>query len=183
MKEVLSQGYGYGFALGLGSAFAIIMISLSWGLKRYAGEVQNSEHFSTASRSVKSGLIASSTVSAWTWPATILTSGAWAYEFGIGGPFMYACIGTFQVFLFVLLAIEIKRNAPGCHTVAQLLYVRFGKWGHICYLCYCISTNILVSSLLLLGGSQAFSAATGMHVVAASLLLHLEFVFIPLLVG
>lgn len=121
-KPVLSEVYGYGYALGLGAAFALIMMALSKMLSKFMNEKQNSERFSTASRSVGSGLIASSTVSAWTWPATLLTSGAWAYTYGLAGPFMYGIGGTIQIILFVFLAIEIKRNSPGCHTVAQLMY-------------------------------------------------------------
>ncbi|CAK7891818.1 urea active transporter [[Candida] anglica] len=170
---ILGQGYGYGFALGIGAGFALLMVVISNLLSRYMGEVQSSERFSTASRSVKSGLIASSTVSAWCWPATLLTSGAWGYSHGISGPFLYGIGGTVQITLFSFLAIQIKKNSPGCHTVAQLISVRFGKHGHWCYLVYCSVTNILVSSLLLLGGSQGFSSTTGMHVVAASFLLPL----------
>lgn len=175
MKDeyILDQGYGYGFALGIGAAFALLMMAISKLLSVYSGEVQSSERFSTASRSVKSGLIASSTVSAWTWPATLLTSGAWAYNSGVMGGFLYAIGGTVQVLFFAFLAIQIKKNSPGCHTVAQLIQVRFGKAGHWVYLCYCISTNVLISSLLLLGGSQGFSQTTGMHIVAASFLLPL----------
>lgn len=171
MSSILNYSYGYGFALGIGAAFALLMICISKLLSKYMRELQNSERFSTASRSVKSGLISSSTVSAWTWPATLLSSGAWGYSHGISGPFLYGIGGTIQILLFVFLAIEIKRNSPGCHTVAQLISVPFGKGGHICYLCYCITTNVLVSSLLLLGGSQGFSETTGMHVIAASFLL------------
>lgn len=171
MSSILNFSYGYGYALGIGAAFALLMICISKLLSKYMRELQNSERFSTASRSVKSGLISSSTVSAWTWPATLLSSGAWGYSHGVSGPFFYGIGGTIQILLFVFLAIEIKRNSPGCHTVAQLISVRFGKGGHICYLCYCITTNVLVSSLLLLGGSQGFSETTGMHVISASFLL------------
>ncbi|CAH2355941.1 urea active transporter [[Candida] railenensis] len=182
-KYILDQGYGYGFALGIGAAFALLMVSISKLLSIYAGEVQSSERFSTASRSVKSGLIASSTVSAWTWPATLLSSGAWAYNTGIMGGFTYGIGGTTQVLLFAFLAIQIKKNSPGCHTVAQLIQVRFGKAGHWVYLCYCVATNVLISSLLLLGGSQGFSETTGMHIIAASFLLPLGVVCYTLFGG
>ena len=170
-KTVLPESYGYGFAVGIGAAFALLLLMISRSLSKFMGEVQNSERFSTASRSVRSGLIASATVSAWTWPATLLTSGEWAYSHGISGPFFYAIGGAIQVIFFVFLAIQIKKNSPGCHTIAQLIRVRFGKSGHVCYLCYCVATNVLISSLLLLGGSQGFSQTTGMHIVAACLLL------------
>lgn len=63
----LSQGVGYGVVLGLGFLFAFGMILTTFFLKRYNYEVQTSEMFSTAGRSVKSGLVASAVVSSWTW--------------------------------------------------------------------------------------------------------------------
>lgn len=106
----LSQGFGYGIIIGLGFAFALVMIFITWALKRYAlnlavgneangyalryqHEVQTSEMFSTAGRSVKSGLVAAAVVSSWTWAATLLQSSAVAYQYGISGPFFYASGG------------------------------------------------------------------------------------------
>lgn len=43
--------------------------------------------FSTANRSVKIGLLASSVVSAWTWAATLLQSSSVAYSYGVSGPY------------------------------------------------------------------------------------------------
>ena len=173
VQPILSQGYGYGFALGLGALFALLMAIITKVLSRFMGQTQNSERFSTASRNVNSGLIASSTVSAWTWPATLLTSGAWSYSHGISGGFLYGIGGAVQITLFLFLALQIKLKAPTAHTVSECFYIRFGKSGHWLFLCYCICTNVLISSLLLLGGAQGFAATTGMHVVAASFLLPL----------
>ncbi|GCF01624.1 hypothetical protein ZYGM_000411 [Zygosaccharomyces mellis] len=183
MEPILSQGYGYGFAVGLGAAFALLMAVISNLLSRYAGQVQNSERFSTASRNVGAGLIASSTVSAWTWPATLLTAGTWSYVYGVSGGWLYGVGGTIQVSLFVFLALKIKQHAPAAHTLPETFYIRFGKGGHLLFICYCAATNIIVSALLLLGGSQAFSAATGMHTVAASFLLPLNVVIYTALGG
>lgn len=173
MDPILGQSYGYGFAVGLGAAFALLMVFITKVLAKYMGQVQNSERFTTASRSVKAGLISSATVSAWTWPATLLSSGAWSYQHGISGGYFYAVGGALEVTLFMFLAIQIKRRAPAAHTIPEIFYVRFGKWGHIVFLCYCMATNVLTSALLLLGGSQAFAITTGMHTVAASFLLPL----------
>lgn len=171
MAPILSQAYGYGFSLGLGAAFALLMAVVTKVLSVYLGQVQNSERFSTASRNVRSGLISSSTVSAWTWPATLLTSGAWCYSYGISGGFLYGAGGTVQIGLFLFLAIQIKRKAPSAHTMSECFSIRYGKAGHWMFLTYCVATNVLISSLLLLGGSQGFAATTGMHTVAASFLL------------
>lgn len=62
----LSTAWGYGIILGIGGLFALGMIMVTWILKRYNNELQTSEMFSTAGRTVKSGLVASAVVSSWT---------------------------------------------------------------------------------------------------------------------
>jgi hypothetical protein len=60
---ILSQGVGYGVVLGVGAFFALGMMFITWSLRRYNNELQTSEVFSTAGRSVKSGLVAAAVVS------------------------------------------------------------------------------------------------------------------------
>lgn len=60
---ILSQGVGYGVVLGVGFLFALGMMFTTWALRRYNNELQTSEVFSTAGRSVKSGLVAAAVVS------------------------------------------------------------------------------------------------------------------------
>ena len=50
------------------------MILVTFVLKRYNRELQTSEMFNTAGRTVKSGLVGSAVVSSWTWAATLLQS-------------------------------------------------------------------------------------------------------------
>jgi hypothetical protein len=85
-------------------------------LKRYNNELQTSEMFSTAGRTVKSGLVASAVVSSWTWAATLLQSSSVAYRYGVSGPFWYASGATVQILLFASIAIELKRRAPNAHV-------------------------------------------------------------------
>ncbi|ODV65213.1 hypothetical protein HYPBUDRAFT_144284 [Hyphopichia burtonii NRRL Y-1933] len=176
---ILSASIGYGFSVGLGILFAIVMIIISFILKRYCGEKQTSESFSTANRNVKSGMIAVCVISSWCWPATLLTSTAWAYSYSFGN-FLYCMAGGVQIILFCFLCIQIKLHSPGAHTVSEIVKIRFGKKGHSVLLFYIIATNIMVLSTLLLGGAQAFASATGMHVVAASFLLPLGVVIYTL---
>ena len=98
----LGQAWGYGIVLGIGFLFALGMVRLTrcvfdfsdpqvdmlrkvfttWVLKRYNNELQTSEMFSTAGRTVKSGLVASAVVSSWTWAATLLQSSSVAFRYG-----------------------------------------------------------------------------------------------------
>lgn len=100
----LSQAYGYGIVVSLGFAFSLGMIFTTWILKRYQGEEQTSEMFSTAGRTVKSGLVSSAVVSSWTWAATLLQSSGVAYRYGVSGPFW--------VVLHSLSIIRINAESP-----------------------------------------------------------------------
>ncbi|XP_010255736.1 PREDICTED: urea-proton symporter DUR3-like [Nelumbo nucifera] len=172
-KPVLNQGLGYSVILGFGAFFAVITSFLVWLEKRYVGSRHTSEWFNTAGRNVKTGLIASVIVSQWTWAATILQSSNVAWEYGISGPFWYASGATIQVLLFGIMAIEIKRKAPHAHTVCEIVRARWGTAAHIVFLCFCFLTNIIVTAMLLLGGSAVVNALTGVDIYAASFLIPL----------
>lgn len=130
-------------------------------LRRYNNELQTSEVFSTAGRTVKSGLVASAVVSSWTWAATLLQSSAVAYRYGVSGPFWcatnhsheldhpmlinrrYASGATVQVILFATLAIELKRKAPNAHTFLEVIRARYGAVTHGVFITFGLMTNIL----------------------------------------
>lgn len=59
------------------------MTSITFLCQRYLKEVQTSEMYMTAQRTVKTGLVASAIVSSWTWAATLLTSTEVAYKYGV----------------------------------------------------------------------------------------------------
>lgn len=87
---------------------------------------------------------------------------------------MYGVSGTFQIMGFALIAIEIKRIAPSCHTIGEIIKVRYDTPTHFVYMFYVCATNLMVASCLLLGASQGFNAATGMNVIAANFLIPLS---------
>ncbi|PKA52165.1 Urea-proton symporter DUR3 [Apostasia shenzhenica] len=172
-KPVLQEGVGYSVILGFGAFFAVFTSFLVWLEKRYVGSRHTSEWFNTAGRNIKTGLIASVIVSQWTWAATILQSSNVAWEYGISGPFWYASGATIQVLLFGVMAIEIKRKAPNAHTVCEIVKARWGTAAHIIFLVFCFMTNIIVTAMLLLGGSAVVNALTGVNIYAASFLIPL----------
>ncbi|KAI6370802.1 hypothetical protein MCOR25_004091 [Pyricularia grisea] len=171
VAAALDQGTGYGIVLGLGALFAFGMIFVTFVLKRYNAERQTSEMFNTAGRTVKSGLVGSAVVSSWTWAATLLQSTGVCYRYGVSGPFWYASGATVQIILFATLAIELKRRAPNAHTFLEVIKARFGTAAHITFMVFGLVTNILVSLMLIVGGSATVNALTGMHTIAAIYLL------------
>lgn len=159
----LSSGLGYGLLVGIGSAFAIGMSTLSWFLSRYMNEIQDSEMFMTAKHSVQTGLIASAVVSSWTIATTLLGSTTYGYSYGISGPYWYAAGASVQILLFSVAAIELKRRAPNAQTFLQVVKVRYGTAAHIVFCAYSQVYQLITTVNLLVGGSAAYSAMTGVN--------------------
>jgi len=126
---------------------------------------------STAGRTVKTGLIANVIVSQWTWAATLLQSSNVAWQYGVSGPFWYASGATIQILLFGVLGIALKKVTPNAHTFAEIVYARWGKTAHITFLFFGFCTNIIVTSMLILGGAATTATLTGMPYELASFLI------------
>mmetsp|Transcript_33576 Transcript_33576/g.85923 ORF Transcript_33576/g.85923 Transcript_33576/m.85923 type:complete len:695 (+) Transcript_33576:42-2126(+) len=167
----LSQGMGYGIVLGFGAFFSVFTTALVILDRRYNGTEQTSEQFNTAGRSAKTGLVASVIVAQWTWAATLLQSSNKAWTYGISGAYWYAAGASIQVLLFGVLAIEIKRKAPTAHTVCEMVRARWGRQAHLTFLFFCLLANMIVTSMLLLGGAATVNALTGMDINVASFLI------------
>jgi len=166
-SELMSTGAGYAMMLGFGFALTAITLGLS-ALERMMGNVSTSEHFNTAGREIKTGLTASVIVSQWTWAATLLQSSNVAWQYGITGPFWYASGASIQVLIFGILAIEIKRRAPNAHTFLEMVGVRWGKPAHFTFLFFGLATNLILSSMLLLGGCAVMNAVADIPIAAGS---------------
>ncbi|ORX36710.1 putative urea transporter [Kockovaella imperatae] len=174
MAPILPRGAGYGVVVGMGLVFSLVMVGLSKIQTKYTShKVTSTEEFTSASRSIPPGLIAAGIVSAWTWAATLLQSSATGYKFGISGPYWYASGATIQILLFAMIASKLKQNAPNCHTFLEIIRARWGKAAHLTFLFFGLATNIIVSTMLILGGSATVTDLTGMNTIAACFLIPL----------
>jgi SSS family transporter len=169
--EALPEWIGWAIVVGLGMVFAVIITIEVKIEEKYLGLVQTSEMFNTAGRTIKTGLTAAAIVSAWTWAATLLQSSTVAYQYGISGPFWYAAGASIQVLLFGILAIELKRKAPNAHTFLEIIRARFGNGSHKVFLVFALMTNMIVTAMLLLGGSAVVNGLTGMDISLAAFLI------------
>jgi Na+/proline symporter len=73
--------------------------------------------------------------------------------------------------LFGVLAISLKKIAPSAHTVCEIVNARWGRSAHKTFLFFCFAANIIVTSMLLLGGAATVEALTGMDYRLASFLI------------
>merc|ERR1719387_1321183 len=167
----LPESSGYAIVLGFGAFFSVFTTALVYIDKYVNGTQHTSEFFNTAGRTVKIGLTGAVIVSQWIWAATLLQSSNVAWNYGVSGPFWYASGATIQVLLFGILAIEVKRRAPTAHTVCEMVLARWGKGAHITFIIFCFLANIIVTSMLLLGGAATVNALTGVNTDLASFLI------------
>jgi len=88
----------------------------------------------------------------------------WLWRF----PGWYGAGATIQVLLFAQLAAKLKLNAPNAHTFLEIIATRWGTFAHIVFLFFGLATNVVVSSMLILGGSATVTDLTGMSTIAVS---------------
>jgi len=179
----LDKSIGYVIVLVFGLAFAVATVGLVLIERKVLGRRMDSEFFNTAGRTVKTGLTASVIVSQWTWAATLLQSSNVAYLYGISGPFWYASGATLQIIVFSLLAVQVKRRAPTAHTFLEIIQARWGTTAHAVFLFFALATNIIVTSMLVLGGSAVVHALTGVNADLASFLIPLGVILYTLAGG
>lgn len=167
----LSEALGWVIVVAFGALFTLLTSGIVWLDYRFGGTSKTSEQFSTAGRTIKAGLTGCDIVSKWTWAATLLQSSNVAYKYGVSGPFWYASGATIQVLLFAVLAVEVKRKAPTAHTVLEIVKARWGVTAHLVFMVFCFLTNIIVTSMLILGGAAVVTALTGVNIYAGAFLI------------
>lgn len=182
---ILSSGVGYAIVLDMGMGFAGLMLFITKLTDRYTEHHAggSSEKFTSASRSLKPGLIASGIVSAATWAATLLQSATVCLVYGLSGPWWYAAGSATQIMAFAQNAIQLKRNAPGAHTFLEIIAVRWGTFAHFSFMFFGLGTNIILTAQLTTVGSDTVNTRTGMNTIAACFLIPVGVVVYTLIGG
>ncbi|RDW64668.1 hypothetical protein BP6252_10319 [Coleophoma cylindrospora] len=169
---LLAQADGYGIIIGLSVLFCIIIIAAVRIQKRYLAEDSDqSEMFMVANRSVGTGLTASAVFSSWMWINESVFSAAYTYKWGIALPIWWASGLSFQIALMAMLGIVAKLRVPYAHTSLEIIKMRYGKYAHWLFILLNLINNIFGCGSMILAGSQLVTGMTGMHVIAACILI------------
>ncbi|KAJ4344125.1 hypothetical protein N0V95_006329 [Ascochyta clinopodiicola] len=170
--QLLTQAEGYGIIIGLSVLFCLIIVAAVQIQKRYLSEDSDeSEMFMVANRSVGTGLTASAVFSSWMWINESVFAAAYTYKWGIALPIWWASGLSFQIALMAVLGIVAKLRVPYAHTSLEIMKIRYGKYVHWLFILLNLINNIFGCGSMILAGAQLVTGMTGMHVVAACILI------------
>ncbi|KXT06706.1 hypothetical protein AC578_8533 [Pseudocercospora eumusae] len=170
--ELLSQGTGYGVIVGLSIVFCLIILAAVKIQKRYLSEDSDqSEMFMVANRSVGTGLTCSAVFSSWMWINESVFSAAYTYKWGVALPVWWASGLSFQIALMAVLGIVAKLRVPYAHTSLEFMRRRYGSYAHGLFIAMNLVNNVFGCGSMILSGSQLVTGMTGMHVIAACVLI------------
>eukprot|EP00986_Skeletonema_menzelii_P021360 scaffold34265_cov223-Skeletonema_menzelii.AAC.1 len=173
----LPQWVGWVVVIGFGALFSIFTTIVVYLDKTFAGNASmTSEHFKDGrGAALMSSLlhfihIARETLHRRTYGQDWINCFRYCFSVDMGrySPSEYASGATIQVLLFGVLAISLKDIAPSAHTMCEIVRARWGKSAHLTFLFFAFCANIIVTSMLLLGGAATVAALTGMRYELAS---------------
>ncbi|KAL3315476.1 hypothetical protein Ciccas_005893 [Cichlidogyrus casuarinus] len=158
--------------LGYGLFSVIISLLCKYYTRVFYNEVETVDTAFTGGGQLSAGLIMTNLVSQWTWAATLLQSSGVGIQYGLSGPLWYASGACIQLIIFSTVSVMLKIRAPGAITFLQVIRARFGTVAHVVFCVFALLTNLIVSSMLMLGASTVLTQMTmGLSVELSALLL------------
>lgn len=71
------------------------------------------------------------------------------------------------------LGVLAKIRVPYAHTSLEIIKMRYGRIGHVVFIILNLSNNVFGCASMILTGSQLIYGISGMHFVAATILIPL----------
>ncbi|KAL3453087.1 Sodium:solute symporter family-domain-containing protein [Aspergillus insuetus] len=172
--DLVPQGTAYGLLIGLGVLFCgVILIAIKVQKAYLSEDSATSEMFMVANRSVGTGLTASAVFSSWMWINETVLSAAMCYRYGLAVPLWWGSGLCFQIALMAALGVMAKIRVPYAHTSLEIIKMRYGTVGHLVFIVLNLTNNVFGCASMILVGSQLVYGISGMHFVAATILIPL----------
>ena len=105
------------------------------------------------------------------WINESVFSAAYTYKWGVALPIWWATGLSFQIALMAMLGIVAKLRVPHAHTSLEIIKRRYGKYAHWLFILLNLVNNIFGCGSMILAGAQLVTGMTGMHVIAACILI------------
>ncbi|KAK8103195.1 sodium/solute symporter [Apiospora sp. TS-2023a] len=169
---LIPQGTAYGLLIGLGVLFcAVILLAVKLQKAYLSEDSGTSEMFMVANRSVGTGLTASAVFSSWMWINETVLAAAMCYRYGLAVPLWWGSGLCFQIALMAALGVMAKIRVPYAHTSLEIIRMRYGNIAHVVFIVMNLGNNVFGCASMILTGSQLIHGVSGMHFVAATVLI------------
>ncbi|ELT93697.1 hypothetical protein CAPTEDRAFT_226021 [Capitella teleta] len=105
-------------------------------------------------------LIVSLIVAKTTWTTSYTWASSDVFRYGIVGGFWYAAGMVVHLFLFAIVACEIRIKAPGAKTFLQVIYKRHGTAAHVICMIMALMVSLVISGVAMVEGTRIISVLT-----------------------
>lgn len=119
------------------------------------------DDFIVAGRRLPFGVISASILVSWLWTTSLLGAAEAGYLFGIGGGFAFAFGSAVPFFVFIPLALRLRRMMPEGTTFLEFIEQRFGRVTHHLLIGLMILLALYICVEQMIGIAYAVSGAYG----------------------
>ncbi|KAJ5907326.1 Sodium/solute symporter [Penicillium taxi] len=170
--HLIPQGAAYGLLVGLGALFCGFILFALKVQKNYLSEdAEKSEMFMVANRSVGKGLTASAVFSSWMWINETVLAAAMCFRYGLAVPLWWGSALCFEIALMAALGVMAKIRVPYAHTSLEVVRMRYGRVAHLVFIALNLVNNVFGCASMIMTGSQLIHGVSGMHFIAATILI------------
>lgn len=119
------------------------------------------DDFIVAGRRLPFGVISASILVSWLWTTSLLGAAEAGYLFGIGGGFAFALGSAVPFFVFIPLALRLRRLMPEGTTFLEFIEQRFGRLTHHLLIGMMLLLALYICVEQMIGIAYAISGAYG----------------------
>lgn len=139
---------------GFGLAFIVVAVLVA--RKAPASDIDD---FVVASRRLPFGIVSASVLVSWLWTTSLLGAAEAGYLFGIGGGFAFALGSAVPFFVFIPLALRLRRIMPEGTTFLEFIRQRYGKVTHYLFVALLLLLVLYICVEQIIGIAYAVSGS------------------------
>lgn len=139
-------------------AFGLLFLALAVVVSKRS-TVNDIDDFIVAGRRLPFGIVSASVMVSWLWTTSLLGAAEAGYLFGIGGGFAFAFGSAVPFFVFIPLALRLRRIMPHGTTFLEFVEQRYGRGLQIILLALVVLLTLYIGVEQIIGISYAVSGA------------------------
>lgn len=138
--------------------FGLVFLAIAFFVARRSPATDIDE-FIVAGRRLPFGLVSASVLVSWLWTTSLLGAAEAGYLYGIGGGFAFAFGSAIPFFVFIPVAVRMRRIMPHGTTFLEFVKQRYGTVTHAVFVVLVLLLALYICTEQLVGIANAVSGA------------------------